>query len=246
MMSTAESDEQEGVISEYVRAIRSLKKLAENIPEHERRASTEWKLWQYLERLYSDKNRTLKPYILLAGRAFEVGAGMLGEIKDCPDSLEYLRESTRPQKIREPEGLGNWRMDLLHRSGIFAPRVEPRPQTVLDSVKDHTPPLVEPPDTVKAPSEGHVDTGTKPPRKRKTWKVLAWPYMVQKTKEGRYATGKELYEALHECAGDDDSPFQVGPGDNRGKLVLRATSKTLALKTTQTAWPWLRLEAGLE
>ena len=77
--------------------------------------------------------------------------------------------------------------------------------------------------------------------KRRTWRDVAWPYMVEVVKAGQYKTGKEFYQALKSKAGTADSPFDRGTGHHRDVLFVREISETLALKTIQThAWKELK------
>ncbi|MBT9492294.1 MAG: hypothetical protein IV107_08060 [Paucibacter sp.] len=78
------------------------------------------------------------------------------------------------------------------------------------------------------------------------WQEIAQPYMIEKLKADRFSTAKEFDRALIACAGEPESPFDVGTGTvNRGLLVLRETGKKLELKTIQNHWGRLRGLAGL-
>jgi hypothetical protein len=77
------------------------------------------------------------------------------------------------------------------------------------------------------------------PAKRRTWRDVAWHYMVLVFNAGQFTTAKTLYQALENKAGKD-SPFDVGTGANRGSLVVREISETLSLKTVQNAWAELK------
>ena len=79
--------------------------------------------------------------------------------------------------------------------------------------------------------------------KRRTWRDVAWPYMVEVVKAGQYKTGKEFYQALKSKAGTADSPFDRGTGHHRDVLFVREISETLALKTIQT-YAWKELKAS--
>lgn len=100
-------------------------------------------------------------------------------------------------------------------------------------------PDATPAPVVTNPTES-VEDARAGPAKRRTWRDVAWPYMVSVFKSGQYATAKEFYRALETKAGVD-SPFESGTGPNRGSLFVRETSEKLTLKTVQnTAWPQLK------
>jgi hypothetical protein len=82
------------------------------------------------------------------------------------------------------------------------------------------------------------------PVRRKTWKDVAWPYMVDKLRAGRFATAVALNHALHEEAGSPGSPFDKGEGQHRGSLWVRAISAPLAVKTIQNSWAELQRAAS--
>ncbi len=70
--------------------------------------------------------------------------------------------------------------------------------------------------------------------KRRTWRDVAWPYMLEVFKAGQYTTAKEFYQALEKKAGVD-SPFDRGTGINRDSLFVREISGNLSFKTVQNA-----------
>ncbi len=71
-----------------------------------------------------------------------------------------------------------------------------------------------------------------------------WDHAVAKHREGRFATCKELYEALFKEAGSPDSPFEQGTNSNRGQLVMKRLRKPVALPTMQNAWGELNAAAN--
>lgn len=75
---------------------------------------------------------------------------------------------------------------------------------------------------------------------RKTWRDVAWDYMVQRMRTGSFATATELNHALHNEAGAGLSPFDKGEGQHRGKLWVREIAQPLSLKTIQNNWADLR------
>jgi len=75
---------------------------------------------------------------------------------------------------------------------------------------------------------------------RRSWREVAWPYMVAKLCDGQYATAKELDAALRAGAGVPESPFDKGEGQNRGSLFVREIGRPLMLKTIQNNWQKLR------
>ena len=78
-----------------------------------------------------------------------------------------------------------------------------------------------------------------PKAKRRTWRDVSSPYIVEVIQAGQYATCKELYRALEAKAGPN-SPFDKGTGDNRGSLFVREIAQSLNLKTVQNEWQTLR------
>ena len=80
---------------------------------------------------------------------------------------------------------------------------------------------------------------TRAREKRLTWLDVAGPYITGVMRDGQYATGKELFNALEERAGPD-SPFDKGKGGNRASLFVREIGQPVALKTMQTNFKKLR------
>lgn len=77
-------------------------------------------------------------------------------------------------------------------------------------------------------------------QKRRTWRDVALPYMVEVFKAAQYTTAKEFYRALEKKAGAG-SPFDRGTGPNSDSLFVREISEKLTLKTVQNvAWPQLK------
>ena len=87
----------------------------------------------------------------------------------------------------------------------------------------------------EAASEVH-DIAERSPVKRRTWRDIAWLYVVETFKAGQYSTAKNLYKALENKAGVSDSPFERGTGVNSHSLYVREVSETVKLKTIQNAW----------
>ena len=87
--------------------------------------------------------------------------------------------------------------------------------------------------TNTTPSDAQAKGKRKP---RKTWRDVAWPYMIGIFKAGQYTTAKDLFNALEKKAGNDPSPFDKGAGPNLYKLVVRETSTPVSLKTIQNIW----------
>jgi len=71
---------------------------------------------------------------------------------------------------------------------------------------------------------------------RKTWRDVAWGYVVKVFTTGKYTTAKDLYRALEQKIGTPESPFEMGIGSNRHSLFLRDISKSVSLKTIQNCW----------
>lgn len=77
---------------------------------------------------------------------------------------------------------------------------------------------------------------TQPKRLRKTWRNVAWAYVVERLRTGQFSTAIELNHALHTEAGAKESPFEKGEGHHRGSLWVRDIGKPLSSKTIQNAW----------
>jgi hypothetical protein len=75
---------------------------------------------------------------------------------------------------------------------------------------------------------------------RKTWRDVAWKYIVNRMRAGKFPTAVELNYALHNEAGGDGSPFEKGEGQHRGSLWVSEISRPLALKTIQNHWKELK------
>lgn len=76
--------------------------------------------------------------------------------------------------------------------------------------------------------------------KRRTWRDVAWPYIVETFKTGQYSTAKDFYRALESRTSADESPFAKGTGPNLHSLYVREISETVTLKTIQNAWAEIR------
>lgn len=76
--------------------------------------------------------------------------------------------------------------------------------------------------------------------KHRTWRDVAWPYVVETFKASQYSTAKDFYRALENKAGANGSPFDKGTGVNLHSLYVREISETVMLKTIQNAWPEIK------
>jgi hypothetical protein len=92
-----------------------------------------------------------------------------------------------------------------------------------------------------APQPAPLVTSSKNTIKRRTWRDVALPYVVDIFKAGNFTTAKALYSAVESKAGKD-SPFERGTDANRGKLVVRELSKTVSLKTIQNKWSAIKAQ----
>ena len=82
------------------------------------------------------------------------------------------------------------------------------------------------------------------PAKRRTWRDVAWLYMVKEFNAKQHGTAKEFFKALEKKAGDG-SPFDKGTGGNVGSLWVRDIGKPLALKTLENNLPEIRKAAQI-
>ena len=88
------------------------------------------------------------------------------------------------------------------------------------------------------PAQSEQGVTPRPRKRRKTWKDVAWEYVVQVQRKGRYRTCKDLFNALENKGSEQDAPITKGPGDkHRGKLFVVEISESYELKTFQNAWP---------
>lgn len=81
---------------------------------------------------------------------------------------------------------------------------------------------------------------------RKTWRDVAWAYVVGRLRAGKFSSAVELNHTLHAEAEREGSPFDKGEGHHRGSLWVREIAQPLKLKTIQNAWQELRTAAGLK
>lgn len=95
-------------------------------------------------------------------------------------------------------------------------------------------------DTHSAPVVAVSDDLVPLKQKRRTWRDVAFLYMVEVFKAGQYPTAKEFYRALEKKAGAG-SPFDRGTGPNSDSLFVREISEKLTFKTIQNyVWPDLK------
>ena len=80
--------------------------------------------------------------------------------------------------------------------------------------------------------------------KRRTWWDVASPYIVEVLRGGQYATAKDLHRALEVKAGEANSPFSKGTGEQRNSLFIRELAQPLSVKTVQNSWQKLRTAAA--
>lgn len=85
--------------------------------------------------------------------------------------------------------------------------------------------------------------GVAAPLKRRTWRDVAMPYVIETFREGQYATAKELFNQLYNTAGTGKSPFSKGKGIRLHTLFVDEISKPLALKTLENAMNEIRVAA---
>jgi hypothetical protein len=98
---------------------------------------------------------------------------------------------------------------------------------------------------VDKPAHDQVQVANSPSEEAPAWWSSVLPYVVGKLKAGQHATMKELFHALHQAAGTEDSPFSRGEGAHRGKLVVREFRQPVALKTMQGRWAEVRKAANI-
>jgi hypothetical protein len=86
-------------------------------------------------------------------------------------------------------------------------------------------------------AESHSDPVKKTNKrsKKRTWRDVAMPYIVQTLRSGQYSTAKELYNELMRTSGSVDSPFEKGIGPHRHELFVREISQSIALSTFEKA-----------
>lgn len=90
------------------------------------------------------------------------------------------------------------------------------------------------PGGVEADKDGPVTAATR--KKRRGWRDITWPYLLEVFQSGNYSTGKDFYKALERKVGNG-SPFVL----IQGSLFIPQISQTLSLKTVQNVvWKELR------
>jgi hypothetical protein len=143
----------------------------------------------------------------------------VADVKEKARLEELGKLQARDEHAAEKEPKTMSRKDLIFVHPSAAPTIAPDQNT---------------------PSPATVGAARDRPSVRRTWRDVAWHYMVCVFNAGQYTTAKAFYKALEAKAGKD-SPFDAGTGANRGSLVVRELSETVTLKTVQNTWKEFKL-----
>lgn len=158
-----------------------------------------------------------------------------GNVKEIANSLVLRHRDIENAKVSLSK-FGTWAENMKWSlPDKFPRRPSPAPRPTPDATCFEA--VAAPAQTTPAPVVVASDGAARP--SRRTWRDVAWPYMVGVFNSGRYTTAKAFYNDLEKKAGAE-SPFDRGTGDNRGGLFVREVSETLVLKTVQNAWPELK------
>lgn len=93
----------------------------------------------------------------------------------------------------------------------------------------------------EARSQAHEQEAERERMQRNWWGVSS-SYIVSVMLQHQCATAKDLFNRLHQLAGDD-SPFARGQAANRGSLFVKDLAQNLSLKTVQNNWGKIKAAA---
>lgn len=79
-------------------------------------------------------------------------------------------------------------------------------------------------------------------RIQRNWWGVSSSYIVSVMLQHQCATAKDLFNKLHQLAGDD-SPFERGKDANRGSLFVKDLAKNVSLKTVRNNWGKIKAAA---
>ena len=71
---------------------------------------------------------------------------------------------------------------------------------------------------------------------RKGWLDIVGAYVIEVQRSKRYGKAKDLFKALEASAKAGHGPFEIGEGSQRGSLIVKASGKSVALKTLANRW----------
>lgn len=150
-----------------------------------------------------------------------------------------------PDDIRAMLAHWKWSREFPFAAQIKAPATDPNAGPVSASAQPETPAqLAEVVETAADPvAVAGSQQGGAAPLKRRTWRDVAMPYVIETFREGQYATAKELFNQLYNTAGTGKSPFSKGKGIRLHTLFVDELSKPLALKTLENAMNEIRVAA---
>ena len=198
----------------------------------ERLSDSLWTDWRLRNRTIGDDREALAMPAQLAATLNAIPRALMGEgpggtlvlLKKATGSatLQHSIPREMAQSLADALGLP-WPVELGGLSGtVDAPRAE----------------------GASLPAPVSTPAAEKP--QRKTWRDVAWAYVVGRLRTGKFSSAVELNHTLHAEAERDGSPFDKGEGHHRGSLWVREIAQPLKLKTIQNAWQELRSAAGLK
>ena len=97
------------------------------------------------------------------------------------------------------------------------------------------------PGTTKQPQED-VNREVKT-NDRKGWVDIVGAYVIELQRSRRYGKAKDLFKALEASAKAGHGPFEIGEGNQRGSLIVKASGKSVALKTLANRWAEIQQQA---
>ena len=159
------------------------------------------------------------------------------KLETLPDGWEWLLSMADADKFIAARGM-EWRFGevALHLFNEFEQAIENRRFPPWE--RETKQPAPAQTASIPAPvvAGDLPDTVERPKVTRRTWRDVAWLYLVETFKAGQYSTAKDYYRALENKAGASDSPFDKGTGLQLHSLYVREMSETVTLKTIQNAW----------
>jgi len=144
-----------------------------------------------------------------------------------PNEYRLLRRAFEDHLTQHPEGMGlrGW-LSVAKAQGL---RYHPWIDEYLAGMPGHVKNA-----SVKEAAREVPDAAVSPNQGK--WLELVTPFVATTLAERSCSSAKELFLALELTAGSDDSPFERGQGQHRGKLFVRQTMQPVSLKTFQNHW----------
>lgn len=199
-------------------------------------------------RLEHEKNRAMEFWACVDLTPREKAAAHLLAVIANHRAISWWREPDTPDgtapmpalESRQEERLRKDTIEAANAYAAFLPEQQAKALVALAPKPQQTAPATDTATPAPVAASEPLDGGKSLPVKRRTWRDIAWPYVVETFKAGQYSTAKEFYRALENKAGTSGSPFDHGIGANLHSLYVRELSTTVSLKTIQNAWQKIR------